>query len=69
MALSIKLEHRPILSKKGTFFEKKKKKEKHQKFHHPLFNPFLSVLHKNKALHNFRKSVQCLITGHIKGLD
>ena len=66
MALSIKLEHRPILSKKGTFFEKKKE---HQKFHHPLFNFFLSVLHKNKALHNFHKSVQRLITGRIKGLD
>ena len=44
-------------------------KKGHQKFHHPLFNPFLSLLHQNKALHNFLKRGKCLITGHIIGLD
>ena len=40
--------------KTGTFFKKKKKKKKkgHPKFNHPLFNPFVSVLHQNKILHS-----------------
>ena len=53
-----------ILAKKGTFFEKKG----HQTFYHPLFNPFLSVLHQNKALHNFHKRGQHPIPGSIKSL-
>ena len=31
--------------------------------------PFLSVLHQNKALHNFHKRGQPPTVGHIKGLD
>ena len=30
---------------------------------------FLSVLHQNKALHNFHKREQRPIAGYIKGLD
>ena len=35
----------------------------------PLINPFLSVLHQNKALHNFRKREHRLIVEHNVGLE
>ena len=44
-------------------------KKGHKKFHHPLFNPFLSVLHQNKALHNFHKMGQDPIARCINSLD
>ena len=56
---------RSTLAKKGTFF---KKKGAH-KFHHPLFNPFLSVLHQDKVLHNFCKRGQYSIVKCKKGPD
>ena len=34
-----------------------------------LFNPFLSILHQNKALHKFYKRGQRPIAVHIKCLD
>ena len=43
--------------KKGTFLKK------------GLSIPFLSVLHQNKALHNFRKRVQRLIVERNIGLE
>ena len=44
-------------------------KKVHQKFHHPLFNPFSNVLHQNKAMHNFHKRGHCPNARCIKGLD
>ena len=41
------------VGQKGYFLKKKKKG--HQKFPHLLFNPILSALQENKALHNFHK--------------
>ena len=54
---------RPILVKKGTFFwggggKKKKKKKGPKNLTTPNSNPFLSVLHRNRALHNFHKRRQ-----------
>ena len=47
------------------FFEKRE-----PKLSHTLFSiPFLSVLHQNKALHNFHKRGQRPTVGRIKGLD
>ena len=51
---SRKLGQRPILAGKSTFYENKGTK---------------IVLHLNKDFNNFHKRGQCLITGHIKGLD
>ena len=56
---------RSILAKKVTFFKKKGAHE----FHHPLFNPFLSVLHQDKVLHNFCKRGQYSIVKCKKGPD
>ena len=53
------------IGQKSTFFEKKGR----QKLPYPLFNPFWSILHQNKALHNFYKRGQRRITGRIKVLD
>ena len=49
------------IGQKGQFFGKKDTKN----LSIPYSIPFLSVLHKNKALHNFHKRGQCLITGLI----
>ena len=62
------LEKPMILVKKGTFLGKKKKRAR-KNFTTPYSISFLSVLHQNKALHNFHKRGQCPIAGHIKGLD
>ena len=52
-AYSRNLGQRSILARKSTFLKKKR----HQNFNPPpLYSiPFVSVLHQNKALHNFRK--------------
>ena len=58
--------------KKGTFLKKK-----HKKFHAsrpprpppPYSIPFLSVLHQNKALHNFHKRGQRSIVERNIGLE
>ena len=47
-----------FFSKKGT-----------RNFTTPYSIPFLSVLHQNKALHNFHKRGQRATAGRIKGLD
>ena len=47
------------------FFEKKGTKN----LTTPYSIPFLSVLHQNKALHNFYKRGQRPTIGRIKGLD
>ena len=47
------------------FFEKKGTKN----LTTPYSIPFLSVLHQNKALHNFHKRGQRPTVGRIKGLD
>ena len=60
----------PILARKGTFFEKKKKKcTKSYIPSYPI--PFPSVFHQSKALHNFQKRgqlliVRCITTEHWK---
>ena len=63
--LNLKLGQRPILVEKGPFLKKKNTKN----ITIPYSNPFLSVLHQNKALHNFHKREQRTIAGWIKGLD
>ena len=67
MAKSKNLGQLLILAKMGTLFWGEKKG--YQKFHDACSIPFLSVLHKNKALHHFHKRGQHLIARHIKGLD
>ena len=63
-AQSRKLEQRPILAKKDTFFKKGTKT-----YTTPYSIHFLSVLHQNKGLHNFHKMGQHPIVGHMEGLD
>ena len=65
---STKLGQRPLLAKKDTFFEKKKKNGT-ENLTTPYSIPFLNVLHQNKASHNFHKRGLHLIAGCIKGLD
>ena len=61
--------------KRALFFlegEKKKKKKKKKGTKNlttPNSIPFLSVLHRNRALHNFHKRRQRPIAGRIKGVD
>ena len=57
-AWSRKLGQHLVLAKNGT-----------KNFTIPSSIPFLSVLHQNKALHNFHKRGQHPIAGDIKGLD
>ena len=53
-AYSRNLGQRLVLARKGTFFNKRP-----QKFHPaPYSIPFLSALHQNKVLHNFRRRGQ-----------
>ena len=54
-------QQRSILAK-NDFFEKG-----NQKFHQPYSSPFVSVLHQNKALHNFCKRGQRSIIELKKG--
>ena len=49
----------PILAKNSTFFSKKRTSQ--------ISTP-QSVLHQNKALHNFHKCEQRLLAGHIRAL-
>ena len=61
----------PILARKGTFFEKKKKKKSTKSYIPANPNPFPSVFHQSKALHNFQKRgqlliVRCITTEHWK---
>ena len=63
--LSRKLVQCLILFKKGTSFLKKGNKN----FTTPCSVPFLSVLHQNKALYNFRKRGQRSIAERINSLD
>ena len=53
------------MDKTGAIFEKKDP----QNLTTPYSIPFLSVLHQNKALHNFKKMAQRPIAGRINGLD
>ena len=53
------------ISQKGHFFKKKVTKN----FPTPYSIPFLSVMHQNKALHNFHKRRQHPNATYIKGLD
>ena len=53
------------IGQKECFFEKKDP----QKFTTPCSIPFLSVLHENKALHNFHEWGQRATTGCIEGPD
>ena len=62
---SRKLGKHLILAKKGTFLKKNATKT----LPPHLKSPFLSVLHQNKALHNFHKRGQHSILRHKKGLD
>ena len=57
-AYSRNLGQHPILTKKGT-----------KNFTTPYSIPFLSVLHENKALHNFHEWGQRATSGRIEGLD
>ena len=54
-----------ILARKGTFL----KKGHQQLYPLPYSFPFLSVLHQNKALHNFHKREQCSIVERNTGLE
>ena len=54
-----------ILAKKDTFFGKKGTKS----FTPPFSIPFLSVVHQNKALYNFRKMGQYSIVQRNIGLE
>ena len=51
--------------KKDTFFEKRASKISPP----PYSIPFLSVLHQNKAFHNFRKRGQRSVVERNKGLE
>ena len=57
-----------ILVRKGTFFEKRTLDTKNVT-PLPYSIPFLSVLHRNKALHNFRKNGQRSIVERDIGLE
>ena len=60
-----------LFMKKGHFFEKRALflKKGHQNFHPSYSIPFLSVLHHNKALYNFRKRGQHSIVERNIGLE
>ena len=62
------LRQRLILARKDTFYEKRA-----PKISPPSPSPysvsFLSVLHQNKALHNFCKRMECLIVEHNMSLE
>ena len=55
--------------KRALFLKKKKKKKGNKNLTTPNSIPFLSVLHRNRALHNFHKRRQRPIAGCIKGVD
>ena len=59
------LGQRSILARKGNFFEKRASEISPT----PHSIPFLSVLHQNNALHNFRKRGQRLIVKRNIGLE
>ena len=56
----------PNIKNQGSFRKRVKKGNKN--FTTPYLSPFLSVLHQNKALHNFHKRGQPSIAGGIKFL-
>ena len=67
-AYSRNLGQRSILARKGTFFNKSAPKILPPSSAHYSI-PFLSVLHRNKALYNFRKRGQRSIVKHNIGLE
>ena len=63
---NIQLGQRPILPKRALLLKKRGPKTKNFTTPHSIL--FLSILHKNKALHNFHKREHRPIAGRIKGL-
>ena len=62
------LRQRLILARKDTFYEKRAPKISPPS-PPPYSVSFLSVLHQNKALHNFCKRMKCLIVEHNMSLE